>query len=228
MTTTFNSEARYTCNSGYIRIGNEIRFCGLNGEWTGNPPTCVGKETVLFSVYILDHYKYDYCIVFTANCGGLLDPTNGQVSTSGTTEGSIATYSCNNGYHVVGNTSRTCGSNRQWSGNAPTCERKCMAFNKAYYTAFYAVHFTFLLSLAEDCGPLSDPVNGHVMTPNGTTFGFQASYICNEGYFISGSPIRSCEANGVWSGFEPTCMSKYLPTSVVNRQGWRAHFVFRY
>ena len=105
MTTTFNSEARYTCNSGYVRIGNEIRFCGLNGEWTGNPPTCVGKETVLFSVYILDHYKYDYCIVFTANCGGLLDPTNGQVSTSGTTEGSIATYSCNNGYHVVGNTS---------------------------------------------------------------------------------------------------------------------------
>ena len=47
MTTTFNSEARYTCNSGYIRIGNEIRFCGTNGEWTGNPPTCVGKETVL-------------------------------------------------------------------------------------------------------------------------------------------------------------------------------------
>ena len=88
---------------------------------------------------------------------------------------------------------------------------------------------TFLLSLAEDCGPLSDPVNGRVVTPNGTTFGFQASYNCNEGFFISaGSPIRSCEANGVWSGFEPTCMSKYLPTSVVNRQGWRAHFVFRY
>ena len=156
------------------------------------------------------HYKYgnyNYCIVFTANCGDLLNPTNGQVLINGTTEGSIATYSCTNGYHVVGNTSRACQSDRQWSGNAPTCERKCMVFCNAYYTAFYAV-LPLLLSLAVDCGPLSDPINGHVTTPNGTTLGFQANYNCNEGFFISGSPIRSCEANGVWSGPEPTCMSK--------------------
>ena len=67
---------------------------------------------------------------------------------------------------------------------------------------------TLLLSLAVDCGPLSDPINGHVTTPNGTTLGFQANYNCNEGFFISGSPIRSCEASGDWSGPEPTCMSK--------------------
>lgn len=152
MTTTFNSEARYTCNSGYIRIGNEIRFCGTNGEWTGNPPTCIGKETVL-GFYLHSHYKYRnyyYCIVFTANCGGLLNPTNGQVSISGTTEGSIANYSCTNGYHVVGNTSRACQSDSQWSGNAPTCERKCMVFCNAYYTAFYAVYFNF--TFVTSCG----------------------------------------------------------------------------
>lgn len=65
MTTTFNSEARYTCNSGYVRIGNENRFCGSNGEWTGIPPTCIGKETLLVSIYIL-HTSIE--IIITVLC----------------------------------------------------------------------------------------------------------------------------------------------------------------
>lgn len=82
-------------------------------------------------------------------------------------------------------------------------------FCNAYHTAFYAVYFMItFVTIAVDCGPLSDPINGHVTTPNGTTLGFQANYNCNEGFFISGSPIRSCEASGAWSGPEPTCMSK--------------------
>ena len=69
----------------------------------------------------------DLCdVVFfltVVNCGTLTNPTNGQVShTGGTTYGQTATYSCNTGYNLVGNSTRTCQATRMWSGRAPTCQ----------------------------------------------------------------------------------------------------------
>ena len=57
------------------------------------------------------------------DCDTLSDPANGQVSTSGTTFGETATYSCNTGYNLVGDNTRTCQADGMWSGSAPTCER---------------------------------------------------------------------------------------------------------
>ena len=40
----------------------------------------------------------------------------------------------------------------------------------------------------------------------GTVFESQATYTCNDGFIISsGNGTRTCEANGEWSGSEPTC-----------------------
>ena len=40
----------------------------------------------------------------------------------------------------------------------------------------------------------------------GTVFESQATYTCNDGFAISsGDDTRTCEANGEWSGSEPTC-----------------------
>ena len=56
------------------------------------------------------------------NCGNLTNPDNGQVNhTSGTTFGQNATYSCNTGYNLVGNSTRTCQATGNWSGSPPTC-----------------------------------------------------------------------------------------------------------
>ena len=55
-------------------------------------------------------------------------PSNGVISfTSGTLLGSVATYTCDLGYDLIGgDVQRTCDSNRQWSGTEPTgCQRKC-------------------------------------------------------------------------------------------------------
>ena len=58
------------------------------------------------------------------DCGALPDPANGQVNTTaGTTFGQTATYSCNTGYNLVGNSTRMCQATGVWSGSAPTCER---------------------------------------------------------------------------------------------------------
>ena len=58
------------------------------------------------------------------DCGALSGPANGQVShTTGTTLGRTATYSCNTGYNLMGDSIRTCQVNGMWSGSEPTCLR---------------------------------------------------------------------------------------------------------
>ena len=58
------------------------------------------------------------------DCGALPNPANGLVNnTNGTTFGQTATYSCNTGYNLVGNSTRMCQATGVWSGSAPTCER---------------------------------------------------------------------------------------------------------
>ena len=56
-------------------------------------------------------------------CGSLPNPSFGRVDLTGTTVGSTATYSCQSGYQLVGESTRTCQSNGQWSGVAPICTR---------------------------------------------------------------------------------------------------------
>ena len=61
-------------------------------------------------------------LLIVVDCGNLTDPANGQVThTSGTTFGQTATYSCNTGYNLVGDSTRTCQAAGEWSGSAPTC-----------------------------------------------------------------------------------------------------------
>ncbi len=35
-----------------------------------------------------------------------------------------ATYTCNNGYNIVGEATQTCGADTQWTPDAPTCARE--------------------------------------------------------------------------------------------------------
>ena len=58
----------------------------------------------------------------TVDCGDLPDPNNGQVSLNGTAVGSIATYTCDAGYNLIGNVQRMCQGNGSWSGDEPVCQ----------------------------------------------------------------------------------------------------------
>ena len=56
-------------------------------------------------------------------CGSLTDPANGRVDhTAGTTFRQTATYSCNTGYSLVGDSTRTCQATGIWSGSEPACQ----------------------------------------------------------------------------------------------------------
>ena len=66
---------------------------------------------------------HDIFLILTVDCGSLTDPANGQVShTAGTRFGQTATYSCNTGYNLVGDSTRTCQATGNWSGSVPTCQ----------------------------------------------------------------------------------------------------------
>ena len=59
------------------------------------------------------------------DCDSLNNPFNGQVNmSSGNTVGSIAIYTCNNGYNLKGSSSRTCGSGGTWTNVVPECNSK--------------------------------------------------------------------------------------------------------
>ena len=74
-------------------------------------------------------------LLTVVDCGTLTNPANSQVSYTGrTTFGQTATYSCDAGYSLVGNSTRTCQG--VWSGTEPTCHSVLLSFN--YYV--YNVH----------------------------------------------------------------------------------------
>ena len=63
--------------------------------------------------------------VIVADCGELSNPNNGLVFLTGTLDSSQATYNCSVGYLLVGNVTRICASDGQWTGYAPLCNSRC-------------------------------------------------------------------------------------------------------
>ena len=88
----------------------------------------VGYTAALGSVYPVEtstslYNLYIFFLLTVVDCGNLTNPANGQVShTAGTTFEQTATYSCDTGFNLMGDTTRTCQATGVWSGNAPTCQ----------------------------------------------------------------------------------------------------------
>ena len=73
-------------------------------------------------------------------CGNLDRPRFGRVVMTGITFGSVATYSCQIGYRLVGESTRTCQANRQWSGVAPVCKSEQAKKIRDQSTAAMSIH----------------------------------------------------------------------------------------
>ena len=74
---------------------------------------------------------------------------------------------------------------------------------------FYISTAFFLLLTVVDCGQLPSLANGQVSLI-GTVFGSTATYSCGVGFNAVGNTIRTCQANGQWSGIAPTCEGSIL------------------
>lgn len=55
-------------------------------------------------------------------CTILPKPANGIVTITGTIVGSKATYTCDRGFELIGESTRLCNDVGTWSGTEPTCK----------------------------------------------------------------------------------------------------------
>ena len=61
------------------------------------------------------------------DCGTLTNPASGQVSHTGrATFRQTATYSCDTGYNLVGDSNRTCQATGVWSASEPICQGRLL------------------------------------------------------------------------------------------------------
>ncbi|XP_052804614.1 sushi, von Willebrand factor type A, EGF and pentraxin domain-containing protein 1-like [Mya arenaria] len=117
----------------------------------------------------------------TTDCGQPLGIANGQVEVlNGTLYSAKATYTCNVGFTLKGDSIRTCEPVGSWSNAEPTCR-------------------------VTDCGTLTAPANGEVFAPGGTIYGRIANYNCDPGFSIIGAISVTCEKDGAWSSDPPVC-----------------------
>ena len=67
------------------------------------------------------------------------------VDVTTTTFGSTATYTCNSGYTLTGDTTSTCGATGQWSSSAPTCDCKLLAIVWSYVLLTIPINYSILI-----------------------------------------------------------------------------------
>ncbi|XP_078664783.1 sushi, von Willebrand factor type A, EGF and pentraxin domain-containing protein 1-like [Branchiostoma floridae x Branchiostoma belcheri] len=208
---------RFTCNLGYRLVGNSRLLCQDNKSWNGSRPNCEkivcpppdvppncdvngGRtygDTVTYTCdvgYRLDGTGTRVCLATAAwsdtaprcekkRCQILFPPLHGSVS-GGNSYMDIMSYTCDTGYDLIGSPSRTCQANQQWSGSPPTCELvKCSILNP----------------------PVEGSMNG------GNNYNDTVYFTCAPGHDLTGSSNRTCQADGLWSGTQPSCSALECP-----------------
>ncbi|XP_019625813.1 PREDICTED: LOW QUALITY PROTEIN: sushi, von Willebrand factor type A, EGF and pentraxin domain-containing protein 1-like [Branchiostoma belcheri] len=156
----FQDTATFTCDPGYELVGSASRLCQANQQWSGTQPACQKVQ-----------------------CPSLPPLSDGQM-TGGSRYGDTVTFSCDDGFLLVGSSERSCQADRQWSGTQPSCQRK-------------------------QCPQLSSPDHGAVT--GGNHYGDVVTFSCDPGYELGGSGSRTCQADQTWSGTEPTCTAISCP-----------------
>ena len=72
-------------------------------------------------------FKGHICSPAVIECPILTDPLNGIVILNDNIPGETASYDCNPGYGLMGNTRRQCRIDGIWTGVEPTCEGMLMS-----------------------------------------------------------------------------------------------------
>ncbi|MEE6484219.1 hypothetical protein FKM82_013795 [Ascaphus truei] len=120
------------------------------------------------------------CLLISCGYPGL--PPNAQITSNRHTVGAVVQYSCQAKRTLIGNSTRTCQLDGRWSGFLPHCSG----------------------GSKEVCGDPGVPSHG---LRQGEEFIVESvvRFSCEAGYILRGSPERSCQSNGFWSGFQPEC-----------------------
>ncbi|XP_048865206.1 CUB and sushi domain-containing protein 1-like isoform X4 [Brienomyrus brachyistius] len=213
----FSSSVTYACWEGYKTTGLTTRHCTANGTWTGSPPDCTviscgDPGSIANGFYIGDEFIFNKTVQYHCNPGFLLEhdgppslrctqdggwnqsrPScraivcsqppaipHGQVEGSELHWGSSMAYRCLDGYQLSAPGVLTCEGSGSWRGDVPQC-------------------------LPVLCGDPGSPAEGHAEGRQ-FTYGSEVTFHCRPPYLLVGSPRRTCQSDGTWSGVQPSCI----------------------
>ncbi|KAL4230059.1 Complement receptor type [Mactra antiquata] len=206
------TSVEYYCSPGYFIDGSAIRTCLSDGSWDFDLPNCYcsppdvilngsiiyNKTTALYDChtgYSMNGSSIRTCQTDSmgwsgvspqcVECRTVAAPTNGTVIFNSDGIVTEAIFTCNVGYTMNGSDFSTCSNGGTWSNDIPNC-----------------VH----------CSELPDTDDGTLnITSNGTHT--IASYTCNIGTTMTGTPSIACRTEDTWSDQEPVCeVCPSLPT----------------
>ncbi|XP_036397589.1 CUB and sushi domain-containing protein 1-like [Megalops cyprinoides] len=242
--TKLGSTMRFSCDQGYLLIGQSTATCtrtpqGLY-QWSAPVPLCQ-----------------------VVSCGIPMPPANGTVLGRDYTLGSTAIFQCNSGFRTSDGHAQaiTCQEPGRWSPREtpPRCtvvtcpDIGLSAVPHGRWRLIYGIHnqFNSALMLTCDpgyyyrgqrvircqangtwdypnprpscnilsCGALGTPANGNKIGTL-TVYGATAIFSCNTGFTLVGSQVRECLSCGLWSGTEVRCLAGHCgpPEPIVNGQ----------
>ncbi|XP_029668396.1 sushi, von Willebrand factor type A, EGF and pentraxin domain-containing protein 1 [Formica exsecta] len=155
-----NSTATYSCQNGFILFGDNVLTCNIGGEWSGKTPQC----------------RFVDCGAPAQIEFGTVVLTNGT-----TTVSSLAVYTCQEDYWLVGEGKQKCTKEGKWSHDTPSCE---------------------LITCEEPEVPAGGYVVGYDLNVHSVI-----EYHCDVGYLLHGEARHSCGKDGEWTGEVPSCES---------------------
>ena len=123
--TTFPNTLEFSCDEGFTLGGSALRKCQANATWSGKTAICRGimrnYDIQLIRLDIpLRSFILTYLFV-ARDCGYLPAPMNGTVAGGQTTYPNKLSYSCDEGFELVGSSVRQCEADGNWNGLQPTC-----------------------------------------------------------------------------------------------------------
>ncbi|WAQ98671.1 SVEP1-like protein [Mya arenaria] len=198
--------ADYFCDVGYTISGAVVSYCQQDGQWSSVAPTCV-------------------------QCPDLEVPASGNFTLSTDGKTTRASFTCADGYDLVGASTSTCRKDRIWIDDVPTCACTTPAapengaVNADGQTITYTCDVGYTMTGNDSgvcgsdgsgwsvetpscvqCTPLTNLTYGSISyTSDGQTT--VATFSCDAGSTLSGLTTFSCDTSGAWEFEEPECVS---------------------
>ncbi|XP_066886574.1 P-selectin isoform X8 [Kogia breviceps] len=162
----FNTQCSFHCAEGYTLNGPSELECLASGIWTNTPPQCVAVQ-----------------------CPPLKSPEQGSMtcfhSAKAFQHQSSCSFSCEEGFALVGPKVVQCTASGVWTAPAPVCK---------------ALQCQYL--------PASNKAQVNCSHPFGA-FRYQStcSYTCDEGLLLVGASVLQCLDTGNWNAPFPECQA---------------------
>ncbi|XP_037362418.1 P-selectin [Talpa occidentalis] len=163
---SFNSTCSFHCAEGYKLNGPGNVECLASGIWTNKPPECIATQ-----------------------CPALKTPEQGSMTCLHSARTfplwSSCSFSCQEGFELVGPEEVQCTASGMWTASAPVCK-------------------------ATACEPLESPTHGSLdCSPSLQAFQYNSScsFHCAEGFILIGADIVRCTNLGQWTAPVPVCQA---------------------